>query len=276
MAVANNPASRLHDLLIRARHHNPDGTGYFIWGSIFGYVTLPDRPLNEEGMNDVVLCFIRLRRLVDESYQAVASLKEEDEDVLLSPFETIKSTLNLKGLEVNNYKTYLQQIHDSQMHILSLCARTLHRRRPERLADMEELAKIRTQVDTLIVSVLESELEPTLRNFVLIQLNHIRHALHEYSVGGVERLNETLSYLVGSMYLKRDIIEPNQGNKYLNALLTIIIAFGALTTFASDATTTIANVAPLYQLLSSGEPEVPAPPMSDGTLPTLGPNSDSR
>jgi hypothetical protein len=152
-----------------------------------------------------------------------------------------------------DFNATLNRISEGDLDLLEECEERLVRRKGrEEVADQLTLEELMQDVTALYEQVMAAPLDRELKEFIGSQLESIRRAIHEYRLGGIERLRTALAVNLGELILNRDLIQKYKENELLKNAVTCTQKLGSIIAFGSDLTTLISNVAPHILRLSSG------------------------
>lgn len=86
----------------------------------------------------------------------------------------------------------------------------------------EELAALRSEIDSLEASLLETEMTPYLQGFIQRQIDAIRAALRIYRVQGMKPIEKALHQVVGAYTIEKSRVEAEhaQASEPAKTLLT--------------------------------------------------------
>lgn len=238
----DNPAGRLYKLLREAKKVQT-GTGYTTWGEVFGIqgIKIQSPPLDDHVI-EVINGVVQLKELITEIEGKLGKIEGINLPLYLTPFARIKEAIKVSHLPINPYSNILNPISEGDLMVLVFCAEELNRHYSEQQVDGDLLTDIFAEVTVLFNEVVNSELPPELKVFILDQLEVIRRGISEYKIRGVERLRETLGELIGAIVIKRDILDASKERPEVGKFGSIVNLLMSAVTFAADSTTLIETV----------------------------------
>jgi DNA repair exonuclease SbcCD ATPase subunit len=151
-----------------------------------------------------------------------------------------------------DFHTALNQLGEGDLDLLEECQEKLAHYRPEEVADQQALEDLWQDVTALYEEIMVAPLDRELKEFILGQLESIRRAIHEYRVGGIERLRSALATNLGELFLHKELLQKYKENEFLRKTVMFSYKLGSIVTFGADLTTMIGNVAPHILRLTSG------------------------
>jgi hypothetical protein len=246
----DNPAGRLHQILLKAKHIAERGEARIGWAKVFDIPLLDNNVLSPEGEKQLIESMIQLRILVDETEQSLRRIDGIPERYF-RPFPRITRTpLTDLGLPFGNY---INSITEGDLTVLEFCADKLSDNRPEGLVDEEQLKSLLTDVNNLFNEVNSSKLPSDLKKFILQQLEMIHSAIQQYRIRGIERLREVLSTSLGAIIVNGELVKAGSKTEEVSRFSQIFYSFVSIVSFASKATPLIEPISKVVRLLLPGE-----------------------
>lgn len=140
--------------------------------------------------------------LIDQTEARIRSLP----DINLTLFLTWQGPVRTAFGQLNLVKGTLAQMKTSftaeVLHSLEHCHDRLRREAPDSALNQRELESILTEVQTLMTNVLESELPPEIRSFLLEKLDSLERAMSMYSVTGIKPVEDAVDSIFGGTIRK--------------------------------------------------------------------------
>jgi hypothetical protein len=198
--ISNNPAGRLHDLIVRARalpsgQHSTVGDRFSL---LFTGLTGPD---------DIFGIMQRLQVIfqLTEEIKLQLAVCDERQLALFLPSElTLKGLVNLYPLG-QSWQTYRDRyLSEPVVTTLGFISITLGRQSPETLTPLSEIEELRVELLTVYESVYNANIDARLKILVLESLEVISKALAEYELRGALGINEAIGTIIGRAVLNRD------------------------------------------------------------------------
>ncbi len=206
-----NPAARLLDILIEARDQSRSENTLAVWGKLF------------KTSNNVALTYERLAKMM--------RLSEETHKVMLALFPKQsrptyfwKSTLD-KAFQQQNmlsgFHTFVDNINDTAIDHLTSAVDLLDLKIPDPISSADVDSHIET-LNTLILEVLDSDLELKVKEYLVRSLRLIVTALQEYRLGGKIPVTDAIEQALGHSFFDKEYLSALQttdiGKKVLGAL----------------------------------------------------------
>lgn len=266
MAEIDNPAGRLLNIFRLTRGINSQTTGYEGWSKVFGI----DCSRNVPSLNDqykLVGHLQELRELVTTAQEAISSIEELNNPLYLSPFSNLQVAVPEIYQLGHQFGSIAFKVTDIDLTRLEFAAHELSKRHPEPLVDEKTLESLVADINALFDEVKASLLPEELKKLILSQLSSILLAIQEYRIGGIERLQEVLPSIVGTLYIVQNFSEKPSNKETastLSRVKKILTGFVSAVTFVSKAQPLIGPVTTVIRLLlpanSNDIPPVDIPP----------------
>jgi hypothetical protein len=211
MENANNPASRLHEILsklVRIPKTNPCAISFAM------ILAVPP--------NNALLLFERIARmaaLAQRAREQVLASGDPDVDYFLKwlpQVETAFSTLALPGALAG----FTDRIDPVTLERIQFCGIMLSRRSREPQLIKEELAHLSQEIEQMIGEVKESQIDEDVRRYMLRHLSLISEALREYDLFGPGRIQDEVDAAVGSICSHQPEAK-RAGDKYWDLIVRI-------------------------------------------------------
>lgn len=190
-----NPAGRLYHLLKAARPQTSNATFGEVWAEVFG--------IDPEDRGRLLVMLSHLLQQIEEGKQAVLETQELRQDLHLEPFQKLEkafSVMNLDG-QFNGWKK--GHLPDGTLRDLEWCAEALSGIYSEGEIDREELAELQDDIQDLTKKTREADIPEDIRGVILDGLEHIRRAIFEYDLRGVDGLKDALEQNIGAIVLRQ-------------------------------------------------------------------------
>jgi hypothetical protein len=99
----------------------------------------------------------------------------------------------------------------------------------------EQLKQYLNECEELVKKVTESDLEESIKSFLIIRLEEICVAIRQYHLGGTERLKKVVEENIGGVLLRLSGLGPEEKGKSLNwEVFTWLIHFGGVLDLAAN------------------------------------------
>jgi hypothetical protein len=196
----DNPAGRLHRLLVRFRQNASNVRAWQTWAATLG---IPDTDFPE-----VVRGLGMLLALPGEVESELAQVDPADYagDIVLRWKDEIVPALVPNLFQGQQSDQMAAHLDDASLASLETCNWTLHRYRPQRPVADSDLKRIRRLIGELEIELRESgDIEPELREFLLQQCREMSRALRDMEIRGPAALEEALDRAVGAAHRRKDL-----------------------------------------------------------------------
>lgn len=197
MVPLNNPAGRLHRILAQAQE-NLKGRAHVsdVWHSVLGLSDELDLTQQMAGLLavlDEVIELLRSSRVSPTHFSAQLYRVAQ----ALSPILFGRS-----ASELGNH------LDDSSLGALGLCASVLDGRSEESLIDADDLSGLKSDVDELLQKLVDTDIDQTLTEVIIVFLHRILRAISDYHIYGSAGLRRALETAVGTMVMQEDLFQP--------------------------------------------------------------------
>lgn len=218
MARTNNPAGRLHELLVAARAVSPQKGMKAIWMEV----------LEADGDATLLRRLGQVYTLPGDIRSQVKAHPEENEELLLRPLVKVEAGLQLpfgaKGQQLR------QTVDDAALIGLEWTSERLSQVRGEPAVAEDDLKQLQVLVQELFEEVLRAEIDDELRTFLLRHLQTMEAAIEEVRICGVSAIRDVVEATVGGIGLRmmsRGDESSDEGNR-LRTKLARVAARAAL------------------------------------------------
>lgn len=197
-----NTAGRLLSIYDRLMSHSrgKDTSMVKVWADVFD---LPSGGPNVE--DDVVTCLQAMRSEMELLRSKLAAIGASEE--LLQPglarLRNITSTAYINS----GWNSLWPEASPPENRVPLMWASWTLRAEDENDMPADELAVLRTELDSLEASIRDAEMAPFLRSFIQRQIEAIRSALRVYRVQGVKPIEEALHKVAGSFTVEKTRVE---------------------------------------------------------------------
>lgn len=234
-----NPAGRLYHLLSEAVRKNNNRTFGKVWAEVFG--------IDPEDRGRLLVMLSHLIRQIEEGKEAVRSNPESlRQDLHLKPFEKLTKAFSVMNLDAKWRGWKKSHLPDETVSDLEWCAEGLKQVYPEGEIDGDELTKLREDVEELISEVRKADIEEDLKAVIIDGLEHVRRAIVEYDLRGVDGLVQALEQNIGTIHLhQKELGAAGQASDILKEWAGRLASLKLLIDSASEA----------YQALPEGSEE---------------------
>ena len=149
-----------------------------------------------------------LLKLVQETKTAIQRLDNVDLELHLRPFRKIEKLFSNISLDAS-WENWQNKVDEATLYGLQFSSDKLSRISGFTQVDSDELAKLRSDVDDLFNSVVDSQIPDELKMLLLRNLESIRLSLAAYRVRGIEGVREEIERALGSVLLHQKEIQKS-------------------------------------------------------------------
>jgi hypothetical protein len=193
MAKLNNPAARLHALLSKAKK---GGEQYRQKPATESWAMLLNVPTDNQA-----LMLKRLGGVMELPLNIktrTENLADVDQDLFLRWLPKVEEAFRANHL-AGGFHGFIDKIDDTTLYGIEHCAALLSNRDPEAEITPEELENLKLQVEEMIKEMVDAEMDPDLKKFLLKHLFAIRNAIDEYQVFGSKPLVTAFGEVVAAV-----------------------------------------------------------------------------
>lgn len=194
MPNGNNPAARLNALLLSARNQAPDTNARMAWSAVLSVQHTDTATLMRACAGVVSLAY--QTRLLVQTYGT------ENPDLVLEQFHLIEGTVdNFANLDMA-MSQFMNQYNDLADYCLRLCSALIDRYDAEPIAEEEAVTSLTDQVAALVRAVLDSDLDPAIKAWLVARLNEVELKLRHIKIYGQPGVVAALDELLGGAVRK--------------------------------------------------------------------------
>lgn len=191
----DNPAARLKAILETGIKANKEQQCFIVWSNIL-----------ESSTNDIGNLLSRLGKAMELSSEIVSLLRTHfPHQVESSPrwrnqIDTAFTHQQLSG----KWETFINHINIYCIDSLGLIADLLHSKLGVKAVKNEEIVTLIDQIKTLISEIENSELEDSLKIYLLRELSALLQTLREYKITGTEVVLKQLESMIGHAHRDKE------------------------------------------------------------------------
>lgn len=197
-----NPAGRLYHLLNKAVPKNSNRTFGEVWADVFG--------IDPEDRGRLLVMLSHLIQQIEEGRRVVEENPHLRQDLHLKPFVKLEEAFSRINVEAQWRSWKKNQLPDETLNDLEWCAESLKAVYPEGEIDREKLTELREDVEKLISEVRDADIPEDLKAVIIDGLEHVRRAIVEYDLRGVEGLQQALEQNLGTIVLHQDELTADE------------------------------------------------------------------
>ena len=205
MAEINNPAGRLHQILINGKKLNNPSDIKSEWCKL---LKVPN--------DDNELLYRRLSQVIalpNQTQTKILSLPRVDHNRYLTWVPQVNKIFGDIYLR-SPWDNFINQFTPEIMLGIDHCSEMLSRELPEKNVVPEDLESLSSKIDDLIKEVRDSEIDNSLKEFALNHLLKIIHAIKEYQILGITVLEQEFRDVIGSLNINLHLFEEIQSTSW--------------------------------------------------------------
>ncbi|WP_417553394.1 hypothetical protein [Marinomonas fungiae] len=216
MEVKTDPAGRLHDLLEAAKKQPESKRAREALGIVFD--------IESRDTESLLRLVADLIMLSQQAKSRIHSLDDITHDIFLEPFPKIEKLLSTLNLDAS-WKPYRELLSDpTTLYGLKFCSDKLSRIDCIENIDKSEIEAIQAKLASLVDDILNSEIDPDVKELLLRNLEGLRQSLIAYRVRGLEGIEREVEAGLGSILVNKSKIEKTVSKGKNGSLLKSYIA----------------------------------------------------
>jgi hypothetical protein len=175
--------------------------------------------------------------LVKDVESSVKSLKKVyDLDEFVSSIQELSDLIFINGLFQGPWKAVSSRIREGKLlTVLISCAMFIDQEQAYPDLSDEQLKQYLDECEELIKKITESDLEESIKSFLIIRLEEICVAIRQYHLGGTESLKKVIEENIGGVLLRLSGLGPEEKGKSLNwEVFNWLIHFGGVLDLAAN------------------------------------------
>lgn len=202
MTTNNNPAGRLHSLLVEGKKQgHQDSSISTVWAEIL------EVPHEDKGL--LLRRVGQVMALPSSIKEAMSYIDDIDHSVYLRWLPEVEASFSIMNFDMQ-WRQFIDRFNGQIMFGIEVCADVLSRQRPEKTADEDLLAGLSEKVDELLSELDSAELSGNVWLYINDHLVRIKDAIEEYRIRGIEPLEEAFQQTVGSVVFNLEIYQESQ------------------------------------------------------------------
>ena len=199
MAINNNPASRLFEIIEHAYTFDDNRHMREVWSTILLCEGTQDTSKILRGLSQII-------GLLAECKKQLVQIDDLDYALYSEPLDQLAEVFLQVNLD-ENLGSFKRRLSAGTTTGLKFCADALAKSSLEDVVEEEFLTGLLAEVNELLEEVIRSDLPDQVKKLLLDSLEDIRAAIIDYRVMGVQALQNSLKHNVGSVLLARAEIE---------------------------------------------------------------------
>lgn len=112
--------------------------------------------------------------------------------------------------------------------IFDACASYIAQEQLEHDLTEEQLKDFLKQAESLLNEVVDSDLQPDIKKYLIVRLEEICTAMRHYSTGGAQYLSLVVDASIGGLFLRQNHISQDKEKPVLSKLLRFLLELGGI------------------------------------------------
>lgn len=234
----DNAASRLLELLVKAKSIDPNTQSINAWGQLLSTRKNPALLLSR--MGKMLALPEKIATTLANSVETNPGVVQHISNQFYAAFTTHKFT--------DKWEVFLSHIDAHTTNYLALASTLLETQIKTKRLEEDELKKLRESFVGLLENVRLSDLPPRLKSYVVLQLHDLISALDDYFITGAEPILERIEATIGHAYIDNEYESFLKDHELGKSLLDSLGAAANLVTVAVG----IPQLAQIIHLLQHG------------------------
>jgi hypothetical protein len=209
----DNPAARLLEILVQGKKRPADEVCRVAWGKVLG--------TNHGDLALLVSRIGKVMALPQETIDLTTELLPGEPPTWEHWASQVNQAFSVQNLN-GQWSTFIGQIDGHTINYLRLSASVLASKAELRTLAPEAITGLRQQVALLLSEVLESEIAPEIKKYVVHHLRKILTCIEEYTITGALPLLDAVESPIGHAYLdegyKNFLTSTEIGRRVLDTL----------------------------------------------------------
>ena len=202
MKTSNNPAGRLHSLLVEGKGQGwQDKSISKVWAKIL------EVPYEDKGL--LLRRVGQVMALPSSIKEAMSHIDDIDHNMYLRWLPQVESSFSTLNFDMQ-WKNFIGRFDGEIMYGIEICSDRLSRERPEKTVNEEHLASLSEKVNELLSELDRTELSGNAWLYIHDHLVRVKEAIEEYRIRGIKPLESALHEVVGSVVLSPEIYQESQ------------------------------------------------------------------
>lgn len=195
MDAMNNPAGRLLAIINAGKSKPKKTRAADIWAELLD-VPSNDKTLLLERVGGVLSLPSKIRTQITQ-------IEDVNEDVYLKWLPTVERSFSSLNFDAP-WQQFITVIDEAAIYGMEVCSERLSTMSPEKAIDMNSMDALKSQIDELLSSLDDHEIELNIKRFIYEHLTKIKFAIEEYKINGTVPLEDEFHSVLGSL-----ITDPN-------------------------------------------------------------------
>jgi len=243
MAEPNNPAARLHGILIHAKPLQ-NSNALSAWSKL---LSVP-----EDNKAELVRRLGLVLSLPAQIRELIERIPDIDTTVYLKWIPEVEEGFGKLNLS-RSFNEFTNPISDKALHGIEFCSELLSRTFPEKILSRDEMSRLDTDVLELIDRVMNSKMDEGLKRFVLDKLYLVHQSIQDYDLAGPSPLHKAVEATLGAVVLDQKIYETLRHSDIKNDFWSIIHRAASIVTLIVGTAQLHSGVAKLLPEFAEAE-----------------------
>lgn len=214
MEVKTDPAGRLHDLLESAKKQSDSKRAREALGIVFD--------VESTDTESLLRLLADLIMLSQKTKSRIKSLDDISHEIYLKPFANIEKMLSTLNLD-SSWKPYRDLLNEPTLYGLKFCSDKLSRIDQIETIKKAEIEAIQGQLSALVEDILDSDIESSVKELLLRNLEGLRQSLIAYRVRGLEGIEREVEAGLGSLLVNKPKFKRASSDNKFGSLLKAYI-----------------------------------------------------
>lgn len=188
MSAMNNPAGRLLTIINAGKAQPKKKRAADIWGALLE-VSPQDKTLLLERVGGVLSLPSKIRT-------EISQIKDVNEGVYLKWLPTVERSFNSLNFDAP-WQQFIDIIDEAAIYGMEVCSELLSRMSPEKIIDMNSMDTLKSQIDELLSSLDDQDIDLGIKKFIYEHLTKIKFAIEEYKINGTVPLEDEFHSVLG-------------------------------------------------------------------------------
>lgn len=189
MVDKNNPAGRLHTILVDALRKNEKDQTRKVWANVFG--------IEEANETEIIRSLLSLQELVEEVHSLIENNSQLNSDLFLKSFPNLRRAVSAQNL-TNPWSSYKAGLNPETMTRLEFCTEVLSGEYGELSITADELEELKKLLSAMVEFAEQSTIPDELKVFVLVQLEQLRRGIFDFKIHGARGIRAAMESVIGT------------------------------------------------------------------------------
>lgn len=202
MKTSNNPAGRLHSLLMEGKEQSQqDRSISTVWAEIL------EVPPDDKGL--LLRRVGQVMALPSSIKEAMSYIDDIDHSIYMRWLPEVEASFSILNFGMQ-WKNFIDRFNGEIMFGIEVCSEMLSRERPEKTANEELLADLSEKVNELLSEIDSADLSGNVWLYIRDHLVRVKEAIEEYRIRGIEPLESAFQQAVGGVVSSPEIYKETR------------------------------------------------------------------